>query len=200
MAIITITDLKTRLGITDNVDDQSLQSAVDAATQQIQDYCDRQFGQDTSATARVFVAENPNLVQVDDISTTVGLVVKTDTGEDGNFDTTWTTADYQLEPLNGTVAGQTQPYTAIRAVRTVTFPRNGGEALVQVTARWGWATVPPAVTQAAIIQALNVYKAVDAPFGATAQGDIGIMRLRTGLHPTVEALIRTYRRQSPLVL
>ena len=200
MAIIDISDVKTRLGISDTNDDAALTSSVNAAIQQIQDYCERQFEADGSATARTFVAQSANVVYVDDISTTTGLVVKTDDGEAGTFPTTWTSSDYQLEPLNAKVNGQAHAYTAIRATRTLTFPRNGGEALVQVTANWGWPSVPAAVTQACIVQALQLFKAVDAPFGATAQGDVGILRLRSGLHPTAEALVRQYKRTQPLVL
>lgn len=70
--------LKDLLGIayTDAEDDARLIMASDAATTMIQAHCDRQFIADTTATARVFVAGTPWIVQVDDISTT------TDLGED----------------------------------------------------------------------------------------------------------------------
>lgn len=193
MALCTVDDVKTSLGIEDTVDDLSINLAVEAATAMIQQYCGRQFTQDSVATSRVYVATNAYLVHVDDISTTSGLIVETDPGANGSFDQTWQTADYQLEPLNGLMSGQTWPYHTIRAIRSLYFPQDYNEALVRVTARWGWAAVPNAVKQAAIIQSITVFKSPDAPFGATPFQDTGILRLRSSLHPTAAALLSDYR-------
>ena len=193
MALCSVDDVKTALGIEDTIDDLTINLAVESATAMIQQYCGRQFTQDSTATARVYVATNPYLVHVDDISTTVGLIVKTDPGADGTFDQTWTAADYQLEPLNGKISGQTWPYHTIRAIRSLYFPQDYNQALIQVTARWGWASVPYAVKQAAIIQAITVFKSPDAPFGATPFPETGILRLRSALHPTAAALLTDYR-------
>jgi len=193
MALCTVDDVKTALGIEDTVDDLSINLAVDAATAMIEQYCGRQFTQDSTATARIYVATNSYLVHVDDISTTSGLILKTDPGADGTFSQTWTASDYQLEPLNGKISGQTWPYHTIRAIRSLYFPMDYGQALIQVTARWGWASVPTAVKQAAIIQSITVFKSPDAPFGATPFPETGILRLRSALHPTAAALLTDYR-------
>jgi len=193
MALCTVDDVKQTLGIEDTVDDLEINVAVEAATAMIEQYCGRQFTQDSVASARVYVATNSYLVQVDDISTTSGLILETDPGADGTFDQTWTTADYQLEPLNGIINGQTWPYHTIRAIRSLYFPQDYGQALIRVTARWGWASVPTAVKQAAIIQTITVFKSPDAPFGATPFQDTGILRLRSALHPTAAALLTNYR-------
>lgn len=201
--------LKSVLGITytDSEDDARLIMACDAATSMIQAHCDRQFIADTTATARVFVASTPWVTMIDDISTTTDLVVKTDEDDDGVFETTWSTSDYQLEPLNGKLGGQDWPYTKIRAVESREFPFDYGRALVEVTARWGWATtdatnvnyLPSAVVQAAQIQATSLYKSAEAPLGIAGFGDIGIMRLRQALHPVAIALLSPYRHESVLV-
>jgi len=193
MALCTVDDVKTALGIEDTVDDLSINLAVDAATAMIEQYCGRQFTQDSTATARIYVATNSYLVHVDDISTTSGLILKTDPGADGTFSQTWTASDYQLEPLNGKISGQTWPYHTIRAIRSLYFPMDYGQALIQVTARWGWPSVPTAVKQAAIIQSITVFKSPDAPFGATPFPETGILRLRSALHPTAAALLTDYR-------
>jgi hypothetical protein len=193
MALCTVDDVKQTLGIEDTVDDLEINVAVEAATAMIEQYCGRQFTQDSVASARVYVATNSYLVQVDDISTTSGLILETDPGADGTFDQTWTTADYQLEPLNGIINGQTWPYHTIRAIRSLYFPQDYSQALIRVTARWGWASVPTAVKQAAIIQTITVFKSPDAPFGATPFQDTGILRLRSALHPTAAALLTNYR-------
>lgn len=193
MALCTVAEVKAALGISDNLDDVAIGLAVDAATSMIETYCARQFEKAETATARIYVATNNYLVHTDDISTTTGLIVKTDPGEDGTFSETWTTADYQLEPLNGLISGQTWPYHTIRAIRSLYFPMDYGQALVQITALWGWPAIPNPVKQAAIIQSITIFKSPDAPFGATPFADTGILRLRSALHPTAAALLNDYR-------
>ena len=204
--LVTEDDLKELLGISDNVDDNRLTLAADAATQMVQAYCDRHFVQQEAATARVFVASTPWLLEVDDISTTTGLIVKTDEDDDGVFETTWASTDYQLEPLNGKMGGQNWPYTRLRAVQSREWPSDYGQAVVQVTARWGWANpdgvdhyLPQPVEQAAQIQGVSIFKSADAPLGIAGFGDIGIMRLRQAMHPVAAALLAPYRRDPVLV-
>jgi hypothetical protein len=191
--LCTRNEVKNALGISDSVDDIRIDVALEAATDMIQDFCGRQFLIDSTTSGRVFVAETTTLVHVDDISSTTGLIIKTDDGGNGSFTSTWSTSDYQLEPLNGKVNGMSRPYNTIRAISGKTFPTDGGQAMVQVTAVWGWPTVPDAVKQASIIQTISIFKASDAPFGATPFAETGILRLRSALHPTAAALLTDYR-------
>lgn len=197
--LCSLSDVKTAMSIYDSTDDQRIELAINTASRMIEAACNRRFYQDGSATARTYVASTRICTLVDDISTTTGLIVKTDPGADGTFSQTWTTSDYQLEPLNGVIDGQTWPYTTIRAIRSLTFPFDGPQALVQITARWGWAAVPDPIKQAGIIQTIAVFKAAEAPFGALGLAETGILRIRTGLHPTAQALIEPYRREPVLV-
>lgn len=202
--LVTEDDLKEILGIAvaDTTDDNRLTMAADAATQMVQAYCDRHFVQQATVSARTYVASTPWLIEVDDISTATGLIIKTDEDEDGVFETTWSASDYQLEPLNGKLGGQNWPYTRIRAIKSREFPFDYGQALVQVTARWGWANpsasadyIPHPVEQAAQIQGVSIFKSADAPLGIAGFGDIGIMRLRQAMHPVAMALLAPYRRE-----
>jgi hypothetical protein len=206
--LVELSDLKEILGISDTVDDARLQASIDAATTMVQAYCDRQFIVDDDPVVRVFVASTPWIVHIDDVATTTGLVVKTDEDSDGVFETTWSTADYQLEPVNGRMSGQIWPYTRIRAVEAREWPLDYGRALVQVTARFGWnlaasgqsghthSYVPGSVTEAAKIQAISLYKSADAPLGIAGFGDIGIMRLRQAMHPVAMALLAPFRKDA----
>ena len=202
-------ELKSLLGITwtDTEDDGRLWMACDAATEMIQTHCDRQFIADTTATARVFVASTPWVVLVDDISTTTDLVVKSDEDDDGVFETTWASTDYQLEPLNGRFSGRPWPFTGLRAVESREWPMEYGRATVEITARWGWKTsdattldyLPAAVRQAAQIQATALFKSAEAPLGIAGFGDIGVMRLRQALHPVAAALLAPFRKEAVFV-
>jgi len=189
-------DVKEALGIPipDTVDDTRIDLACLAATQMIQQYCQRQFTADDSVSARVFVPEDWALVFTEDFYTTTGLVVQSDPGLDGSWSQTWTTDDYQLEPLNQEQYGEAWPYHTIRTIGSLWFPQDYGRVTVKVTAKWGWASVPSAVKQAAILQAITIFKSSDAPFGATPFADTGILRLRSALHPTAAALVQNYRK------
>jgi hypothetical protein len=205
--LVTEDDLKEILGISDAVDDNRLTMAADAATTMILSYCDRDFFvSSTTPSPRVYVADHWSYVEVDDISTTDGLVVKTDDDEDGTFETTWSATDYQVAPLNGRLSGIEWPYTRIDAIDAREFPYNGRQALVQITAVWGWHAddptddyIPHPVLQAAQIQATSIFKSVDAPLGIAGFGDIGIMRLRQALHPVAIALLAPFRKDPTLV-
>ena len=197
--LCTLSDVKTAMNVYDSTDDGRIELAINTASRMIEAACNRRFYADANATARTYVATTHVLTLTDDISTTSGLIVKTDTGALGTFDQTWAAADYQLEPLNGIVDGQSWPYTQIRAIRSLAFPFDYQQALVQVTAKWGWSAVPDPIKQAGIIQSIAIFKAAEAPFGALGLAETGILRIRTGLHPTVAGLIAPYRRDPILV-
>jgi hypothetical protein len=117
---------------------------------------------------------------------------------DGNFDVTFTRTDYQLEPVNGILDGLTVPFTRIRAVGDFLFPtvnaNYGSEALVQLTAVYGWPSVPEPITQAVIIQASRIFKRYDSPLGVAGFGDLGAIRVTRALDPDVAQLVEPYRR------
>lgn len=174
--------VKTRLGIGDTADDTAIDAAATAASRLIDSHCRRRFYADGAATARVFYAEQDwrgrSVVAVDDISTSTGLVVKTDTSDDATFDTTWAASDYQLEPLNGVVDGlEGWPYTRIVAVEARRFPMSGKRARVEVTADWGWAAVPAAVSEACLILSARLFQRKDSPLGFAAGGEFEAVRL-----------------------
>ncbi len=197
--LCSLSDVKTAMSIYDSTDDGRIELAINTASRMVEAACNRRFYQDAGVSARTYVATTYSLVLTDDISTTTGLIVKTDPGAAGTFTETWTSSDYQLEPLNATIDGQAWPYTQIRAIRSLTFPFDYGQALIQVTARWGWAAIPDPIKQAGIIQSIAIFKAAEAPFGALGLAETGILRIRSGLHPTAQALIEPYRREPILV-
>lgn len=190
----TLAELKSKLTISDTVDDTMLTDALGAASRAVEKFCRRQFNDAGSASARKYYALNKRLVMVDDFSTTSGLIVKHDTGDDGSYDETWTTGDYQAEPLNGTRDGVTGwPYWRIRAIESLIF-YSGHRPSVEVTAQWGWAAVPAPVKQATLMLAEEIFKMKDAPFGVAGFSDFGFVRVRD--NPKVSTLLVPYRRKA----
>lgn len=193
----TLPQLKDRLGENRDDDNDVLQGALDAASRGIEKFTGRTFNDAETATARVFRPTNHCIVKVDDFHTTTGLVVASDDGDTGTFGTTWTTADYELWPLNGVVDGEPGwPYSKLQAVNSRWFYR-GRRASVQVTARWGWAAVPAAVREACLIAAVELFKLKDAPFGVGGYGDFGIIRVRD--NPFVARMLQPYVRHVLMV-
>jgi len=186
-----------RIGTADNIDDDLIDNCAGAASRLIDGYCNRKFWSVGSATSRVYTAEDDYYCSIDDIAGTA-LILKTSSLADGVFDVTWTVTDYQLEPLNGNLDGLTWSYDKIRAVGDYLFPNvnanYGSQALVQVTAIFGWPSVPEPVTQATIIQASRLFKRYDSPLGVAGFGDMGAIRVSRALDPDVAQLVEPYRR------
>lgn len=194
----SLNQVKAALRISDAVDDSLLEMAVESASRLIDGYCGRNFYSSGTAV-RLFAPDNPYVVQVDDISTSV-VTVKTSSNADSNFDTTWKSTDIQLEPLNGRTEGQAWPYTRIRAVGDYLWPSDDyGEATVQVTSVFGWpGGAPMNVVQATIIQASRIFKRLDSPLGVAGFGDMGAIRVGRGLDPDVAQLVEPYRKMTGL--
>ena len=186
-----------RIGTADTLDDDLIDNCVGAASRLIDGYCNRRFWQTGTAEARVYQAEDSFYCSIDDIAGTA-LTLKTSTQADGTFDLTWSRSDYQLEPLNGNLDGLTWSYDKIRAVGDYLFPtvnaNYGEQALVQVTAIFGWPSVPEPVTQATIIQASRIFKRYDSPLGVAGFGDLGAIRVSRFLDPDMAQLVEPYRR------
>lgn len=186
-----------RIGTADTLDDDLIDNCVGAASRLIDGYCNRRFWQSGTAEARVYQAEDSFYCSIDDVAGTA-LTLKTSSQADGTFDVTWKVSDYQLEPLNGNLDGLTWSYDKIRAVGDYLFPtvnaNYGEQALIQVTAIFGWPSVPEPVTQATIIQASRIFKRYDSPLGVAGFGDLGAIRVSRYLDPDMAQLVEPYRR------
>jgi len=185
----TLADLKSVLRIADSVDDTMLEARISEASRVIDQHCDRRFYADSSATARIFISPSAEHVRVDDISSATGLVVKTDTAGDGTYATTLTAAQFQTEPVNALTKGA--PVTSVRSIG-VSYPTRSAPAGVEVTAKWGWPSVPEPVKSACIILAGRLLKRGDSLLGVAGFGDLGAITVRA-IDPDVERMLRPYR-------
>ena len=196
--------------------DHEYERAIGAASRSIDDYCGRHFWKETVASARTFRPDRWALVWCGDISSTTGLVVKTDDDRDGTYETTWTIdTDFLMEPFERM---NTAPYERISAVGSKVFPvpadkpARGADRRpgVQITALWGWPDVPSEVKAACAIVSVDHFKAKDLMHVASTYGnDVRVARdqspglfgrktrfsrLRApSLNPEAEALIASLR-------
>jgi hypothetical protein len=178
--------VKDALRISDAVDDSLLELSIEAASREIDAYCQRVF-YPTTAT-REFVTNSNYVVQIDDLVSLTHLKTSTDR----LWETTWGAADYQLEPVNGIAGGLAQPFTRIRAVGNYTFPVQA-EASVQVAGVFGWSAVPLDVRMACILQAQRLFKRFDSPLGVLGMGDMGTIRV-SRVDSDVQALLAPYMK------
>lgn len=188
----TLEELRDYASILDGADDLTLEVVAKAVSRNIEQVTGRQFNDAGAATPRAFWPYSPNAVYVDDFSTTTGLVIGLDSG-DGLYSTTLAATEYRLEPLNGVVEGQTgRPYNHITTwsraygwgwARTSIVPP------VRVTARWGWAAVPPEVVQATLMQSARMFSRKFSVNGVVGAGDFAFRVSTLRLDPDVAALV-----------
>lgn len=153
-----------------------------AASRAVDGFCNRQFGQ--LAAPATFTYRSPAvrmrdgrwLVQIDDLMTTVGLVVvvngvTTSEGTDG----------YRLWPDNAIAKGR--PATAI----TLDACPDGD---VDVTAQFGWAAYPAAVTGATWLQVNRWMARRESPYGIAGSPSEGSeVRLSALLDPDARTML-----------
>ena len=198
MAIVngyaTLQQVKAAARITDSVDDDLLETAIESSSRMIDGYCERRFYTAGTET-RFYVATNSYLVDVDDLAGTA-ITVETSAGLDGIYDETWTPADYQLEPLNRVNAGLQFPVTRLRAVGDYLFPVDpvAAETSVKITGVFGFGTaVPAAVKQACILASLRQYARYSSALGVAGFGDMGAVRVAR-IDPDIQSMLMPFRK------
>ncbi|HEU4543468.1 MAG TPA: hypothetical protein VFR23_20215 [Jiangellaceae bacterium] len=199
----SIEELKSRFGLasTDTVDDFEMKLAIESASREIDDHCDRHFWRGTST--RTFVPDSAYCCSMPSHNDIVSITtLKTDTDGDGVFETTWATTDYQLLPYNAlTQHAEPRPYTSIKAIGSYTFPTSystlARDDRVEIVGVFGWPQIPSNVKQACLIIAAETLKLKDAPFGVAGFGEFGAVRVRD--NPKAAKLLRPYEKYPVLV-
>lgn len=198
----TLADLKVHLRITDTNDDTALAVVITAASRAVDQFCNRPFGLTGSAIQRLYTwngdtVDGQMAVQIDDLTTTVGLVVTADTDGIFTYATTLVVnTDFFLYPFNAIADGV--PFTHIVRKSTTVLPWPAPASRTRafsVVANWGWATVPSAVEIATLIQAARFFVRRDSPYGIAGSPDLGSeTRLMKTLDPDVQVSLGAYKR------
>tara|TARA_Y100000052_G_C2929913_1_gene73708 strand:+ start:78 stop:716 length:639 start_codon:yes stop_codon:yes gene_type:complete len=198
---VSTADLKNYIGITGSGQDTNISNAVQSASRQIDRICRRRFWQDSTVQVRTFTPISNIFLEVPDISTTTGLIVKTDSTDNGTYDTTLTiNTDFIVTPTNprllGTGSGEHEPFTQIRILNTRSSERFDPDIInnVQITAKFGFAVIPEDIKQATLIQALRLFKRKDTPFNVFGNEQTGTVELFNKFDPDAMSLIKNFRR------
>lgn len=190
----TLVELKSYLKIEDSMEDSLLENIVEAASRSIDRIANRRFYLDSAASARSYRPADQLRVFVDDFGSTSGLVVKTDPNDAGIYQTTLTiSTDYILEPVNA--ASKSRPWNYITIVSGESFSLpTSYRPQVEVTARWGWPTVPDDINQATLILSADLYKRKDSIGGVLGLSELGAIRM-SPLGRDITAMVRAYKRE-----
>lgn len=126
---------------------------------------------------------------IDDLFDTSTMSVAFDTTGNGAYNDVVT--GYRVGPLNAAAKGK--PYTTLLFDSGIYPPLFQNS--VQVTAKWGWTSVPTTIQQATLLQASRILKRRDAPFGIAGSPDLGSqMRLLARLDPDVEEMVKAFKK------
>lgn len=198
-------ELKSRLQIdqSDTDDDYEIQLVLQTVTDWITGYCGRHFYQVTEE--RTYRPDNVWAMPIDDIVTCTS--VDLDYDGDQVYEVHWVeNRDYQLlrYPSNYNLnnLGVPRPRNQLQVLMASAGSPSGGQWLpwlwpftaqnrVKITGTWGWPSVPPNVTQAALYIAAEMFKAKDSPFGVAGISDLGLIKIQAS--PWVGELLRLYK-------
>lgn len=185
-------DLKDQLGLEtgDATRDADLDRALKAASRGIDRTTGRRFWLDATAVARtyrldgrVLCESDGDVLLVDDIGTTTGLVVETGTTGGGGYTAI---TGYETTPDNALADGY-----AITGLLKPHGVWGTSSTRIRVTAKFGWPAVPDDIVQACLIQASRLFKRKDSPEGVMGSAEWGVVRL-SRRDPDVWALIEPY--------
>lgn len=165
-------------GVSDTEDNAWLDLAVTAASRAIDRECSkhrfRQFGLLATVETRYFTAQWRDesarwVIEIDDLMTSVGLVIAIDVDQDDDYEITLGTSDYVLRPRSA--ASLLRPWTQLAISRSSSAQPMTWPEAVAVTAKWGWTTVPSTIKQATMILGSRFFQRKDSPFGVKGSPD-----------------------------
>lgn len=185
----TLTQLKSAVRVSDALDDDAMELAIEAASRMIDAETDRCFYSATGT--RDFIPSDSHVVYTDDLTAITSVKIDADTN--GTFETTLSASDYQAEPINGKVMGAAFPYYRLRMIGDYLLPVWGKQATVRIEGTYGFTPRPIQITQACVLLASRLWKRADAPFAVAGFGEMGAIRV-SRTDPDVAALIAPYKK------
>lgn len=193
----TLALMRLRLGICDatyTTEDPAIESAVMAASRQIDAYCGRRFWKNTVDETRYYTPTAADSLEVDDLVTVTTL--KTDEDGDATFENTWTvTTDYILHPRNAALEVMPGSYTRITTAYNGSywFPVGVPDS-VQIVGVFGYSAVPTEIAEACMLQTSHIFRRKDSPDGIAGVNEFGVVRVTGGLDADARMLCEAYRK------
>ena len=190
-------EYRLRVGQTDTGGDDLLLDLLKAVSRLIDRECERFFGIDAAVVARLYDGNGLTRLYIDDVATVTGLIVKVDTDDDYDFDgadeTLTKDTHYWIGPANAALGPEASPYRFLDIVpaNSVLNVWPEGQRKVQVTAKFGWPSVPLAIKEATILVTRELRDLEESGFILSLQNiDAGI-----NLSPAAFSLIQRIKAE-----
>lgn len=192
---VTLEEFKLSFTIGDDTKNSDVLSKLVSAQKKVENDTGRRFWVDAVASQRIYKPRHQELLAVDDISTSSGVIVET--GTPGG---SWSVLDpvsYEFQTgdsLNSLADGW--PIEYINRVSgfwqlSSRYLGIGRPQRVRVTAIWGWPTVPESIKTATMLKAARLFRRKDSPEGIRGFSDFGVVRV-TRYDPDYDGLINDY--------
>lgn len=189
-AYASVPDLRENLNLTATDRDVRLAQVLMSASRAIDKATGRRFWLDPTPSARVFSARDRVVstpdgekLLIDDIGSTNSLAVAL--GSAGSF--TAVVSDYTTGPDNALVRGE--PITWLQRFY---IPWSViATQQIQVTAQWGFPSIPDEITEATLLLANRRYKRRSSPEGVLGSAEWGVIRVSRS-DPDVMDMISPY--------
>jgi hypothetical protein len=208
---VSVDELKGWLGLSGTAQDNNLTYALEAATNLIDEFCGRVFYVEKDSGTdvlqeRYYDCEFQDFIEVDDISTTTGLIVQTLNADGSVNQTLVRDTDYYLAPYNADKMQPRMPFDKIYMAI-----ENGGKILptehrrgLKVTGYFGFPIQsgsnhqPPAVTQACLIQSARFWQRKNSPMGFSGNPETGQAPVifLSELDPDVKTMLKHYKKST----
>lgn len=186
--------------MSDDVDDEGLQLALDASTRLIDVTCGRRFVFEAGAT-KLYYPSSTDSVDVVDLITATSI--ESDSHGDRTFSTLLEPTEYELLPYVDGVGAPAVRFQEVRIWQTSSRSFTPGN-LVRIIGDFGFVesgnTVPPEVKQANLIHAARLWKRRETPLGILGSTDLGTFERMSKDDPDVAALLAPYVRAGTWVL
>ena len=196
-AYATAVEYRSRTGQSDATDTTLLDALLAAVSRIIDRECERFFGIDAAVVVRLYEGNGLTRLYIDDVATVTGLIVKADLDGDYDFDgadeTLTKDTNYWIGPANAALGSEVSAYRFLDIVpaNSVLSVWPSGLRKVQVTAKFGWAVVPPAIKEATILVTREMKELEKAGFTLTLENiDQGI-----NLSPAAFSLIQRIKAE-----
>jgi len=222
MAYATFTEFKEHTTLRDTSGDNqaSVERLLDAASRNIDRFCNRPdgFEADSSASARTYAGSGTPYQRIDECIEITLIAVK-DSATDDSY-TSWGDDDWvaytgdprrpdfnrlpytgiMVDPTGGESVFTSGKFTTRAGFRPTTEVYRGVPT-VQVTAKWGYSEdIPEDIKMACIMQAARWFKRMQGNMAdAVASGDFGMMMYVQQLDPDIQQLLIAGRYVRPAV-
>lgn len=195
--LATLDDYTSRFPNRNRSDDGELLRTLTAVSRYIesQEVCGQQFTKDAAAVVRIFrpevatsklwlganLAANPTTIRLD-------------TASAGTYATTLSSTNWELWPLNAADGPEPKPWRRIDLVSWGTYATFAAGQRVEVTAVWGWPTVPE-IVRLAVIELTAIVR-LESPRATTRVDEMGtVIGMSAQGRDIVSNLLSSYPRQ-----